>query len=120
MNGPLKGAHLEKMVLSHTTWSDWRRRYPGTQVLSTETGFSRDYARSPYDGYAQSKSVYFPVSGTSTLFHPKEQVIGVEVNGQFKAYLFWTLSPLTGPLRDPVGQKNHGSLWCRKPNGRGV
>jgi hypothetical protein len=33
--------------LEHTTWSDWRSRFPATEVLAFETGFARNYGRDP-------------------------------------------------------------------------
>ena len=43
VNGPLKGRELTQWPLQHTTWEDWRARYPGTRVLSTNTGFGHMY-----------------------------------------------------------------------------
>ena len=36
--GPLTGTKLTPVPLVHTTWGDWKRSHPATQVLSTETG----------------------------------------------------------------------------------
>ncbi len=33
------------------TWGDWRETYPDSQVLTTETGATRDYSRDPYGDY---------------------------------------------------------------------
>lgn len=103
INGPLKGQRLQPIALSHTSWADWKKRYPKTLVLSTNTGFDRDYARDPYAGYANNRALMFPIKGQSTLFHPKEQVIGIEVNGKFKAYPFIELSQRQGGIEDTVG-----------------
>ena len=48
VTGPLVGTSLSILPVEHTTWEDWRRRYPDTQVLSFRTGHSRDYDRDPY------------------------------------------------------------------------
>lgn len=106
VSGPLQGMRLTAVALSHTSWSDWRKRHPDTLVLSTETGFARDYARDPYEGYAQNPALIFPVKGESARYHPKEQVIGVEVNGKFKAYAFVELSRSRGEIADTIGGKN--------------
>jgi hypothetical protein len=105
VSGPLKGARLTSVPLSHTTWADWKKRHPGTLVLSTDTGFARDYARDPYESYVQNPALLFPVKGQSARYHPKEQVIGVEVNGKFKAYPFVELSKGPGEVVDAVGGK---------------
>ena len=45
ISGPLRGEGLTLLPVAHTTWADWRKRYPDTTVLSTDTGYSRDYQR---------------------------------------------------------------------------
>jgi len=43
--------------------------------------------------------IYFPpLSFRSSLYHPKERVIGVKFDGEFKAYPFVELSQLKSPL----------------------
>ncbi|MDZ7685377.1 MAG: DUF3179 domain-containing protein [Gammaproteobacteria bacterium] len=49
VSGPLKGTDLPQLPARHTTWGDWLERHPGSQVMSTETGFGRSYERSPYE-----------------------------------------------------------------------
>jgi len=103
VSGPLRGQRLKQLVMEHTRWEDWHGRHPDTQVLSERTGYTRDYRVSPYPGYAQSKSIYFPVSSRDRRYHPKEQVIGLTVNGSHKAYPLSELSRSGGSLRDSVG-----------------
>ena len=91
VSGPRKGERLIPLPLSHTSWQAWRTAHPDTQVLSTDTGFGRDYRRNPYAGYASSDDLYFPVAARSRRYHPKEQVLGIELDGQFKAYPFTEL-----------------------------
>lgn len=68
--------------------------------------FDRDYGRAPYAGYTDNPKLLFPVKGQSTRYHPKEQVIGVEVKGQFKAYPFTKLAKTKGEVRDIIaGEK---------------
>lgn len=103
VSGPLIGQDLRQVPLSHTTWRDWRARHPKTLVLSTETGHSRDYSRSPYGGYADSTSIFFPVKNKSDRFHPKELVIGVNLDGNVKAYPFSELSRSRATISDKMG-----------------
>ena len=105
INGPMKGTQLTKVPLSHTTWADWKKRHPDTLLLSSDTGFKRDYTRDPYDGYTQNPKILFPVKGQSARYHPKEQVIGVEVDGQYKAYPFVELDKTKGSVADTIGGK---------------
>lgn len=101
--GPLKGQRLQQIALEHTSWSDWRTRHPQTQVLSQNTGYRRDYRRSPYAGYADSERLMFDVSARDRRFHPKEWVIGIELNGVTKAYPFSNLPAGEKEVRDQLG-----------------
>lgn len=92
ISGPLKGERLEMLPLSLEVWSDWRKRYPQSSVLSRETGYRRDYSYNPYQQYASDEGVFFPVAFSSQKYHPKERVLGVEINGHFKAYPFAELA----------------------------
>ena len=92
VTGPMQGANLEMLPASHTSWADWRARYPETQVLSRETGYTRDYDRNPHGGYDTDGRIFFPVSNVSNLYHPKEQVLGVSIDGQHKGYPFTELA----------------------------
>ena len=98
VTGPMTGTELEMIPVSHTDWADWRTRHPDTGVLSTDTGHRRDYGRDPYQGYQRSETVFFPLSSSSPRYHPKEQVIGLEIDGRFKAYPFVELAG-TGQTR---------------------
>ena len=95
--GELVGTELELIPFQHTTWKAWLAAHPNTEVLSEETGFYRNYRRDPYEGYADSRRIMFPVNNESELpIHPKEQVVGLEIDGQFKAYPFSELAKMKG------------------------
>ena len=60
----------------------------------------------PTGTYDEIGDIYFPLSFRSSQYHPKERVIGVEVNGRLKAYPFVELSQAKFPLEELVaGQK---------------
>jgi hypothetical protein len=104
ISGPLKGERLRALGVFHTTWSEWQKLHPNSLVLSTNTGSRRDYARDPYDGYQESEALYFPVKHRDRRYHPKERVIGIELNGIFKAYPFTELGRVKGRvLKDRIG-----------------
>ncbi|MBI5718804.1 MAG: DUF3179 domain-containing protein [Burkholderiales bacterium] len=106
VSGRLKGTVLPPVLLTHTSWADWRRRHPATEVLSTETGFERDYARDPYAGYDRVQQLMFDVQHRDERFPLKEWVLGLRVNGAAKAYPFSVLEPAVdraGELNDTVG-----------------
>ncbi len=92
ISGALVGEKLKSIPISHTTWRDWLAQHPDTRVLSTDTGYARDYARNPYAGYEQSRQLFFGVNNKAPEnYHPKEQVFGLEFNGVYKAYPFTEL-----------------------------
>ncbi len=100
--GPLSGNTLEMLPLVRTTWRDWKNRHPETMVLSTDTGHQRDYRRSPYQGYEQRPDILFPVSHESKAWPAKERVLGIEVNGKYKAYPFSELQKKESPFTDTI------------------
>jgi hypothetical protein len=87
--GKRVGQSLTTIPISHTTWRDWLGEHPETLVLSDDTGYSRDYRRDPYAGYEQSRHTYFAVNNEAPdNYHPKEVVVGLGVEGVYRAYPF--------------------------------
>lgn len=106
--GPRVGTRLNSIPLEHTTWADWRTRNPDSQVLSTATGFVRDYDRDPYAGYEKIERLMFNVNHRDTRFPLKEWVLGLEVDGVAKAYPFSVLARTagrSGRFDDTVGKR---------------
>lgn len=82
--GDQVGKRLEYYPAEIMTWEDWRKTYPGSEVLTTETGAARDYSRDPYENYYFDESLLFPVNRTSEIYdavHTKSEVTGIEVKG---------------------------------------
>ena len=102
VSGALKGAHLAAVPVVHTTWADWRKRNPGTLVLTQQTGHARDYERDPYEGYEKSAELVFPVRFRAEGFHPKERVLGILLEGKAKAYPFVELAKGKAQFTDRV------------------
>lgn len=106
ISGPLVGEEVEMVPTMNTSLGEWKNKYPDTWVLTENTGYQRDYTRDPYAGYEQSERLYFDVDKKDARFHPKESVIGIEVNGQFKAYPFSELEKLkNGSFKDQFQDK---------------
>lgn len=106
ISGPLVGTTLTAVPLTHTTWADWRRRHPATEVLSTDTGFERDYGRDPYAGYDRVQQLLFDVQHRDGRLPLKEWVLGLRVNGAAKAYPFSVLERTVdsaGRMTDTLG-----------------
>ncbi len=97
ISGTMKGTHLHGLALTDTTWRQWLRQHPETQVLSTNTGYIRNYDSHPYGDYENKTSLYFPVNNRSTRYHPKQRVTGIIINNKAKAYPFSELSKQGSP-----------------------
>ena len=105
ISGSLKGERLKIVSVNHTSWKNWKQSHPDTTVLSRVTGYGRDYSRDPYEGYVDSEGIYFPVEKIDPRYHPKERVLGLEVDGVFRAYPYSELSKSNTPLIDQLNGK---------------
>jgi hypothetical protein len=57
------GLRLDVHPVVTTTWGEWRTTHPDTEVLSIETGFTRDYAEgAAYRAYFADDELMFDVS----------------------------------------------------------
>lgn len=105
VTGEFKGIELQRIVMEHTSWQSWKNRHPDGEVLSRDTGFNRDYMRSPYQGYEGQRRVWFSLSAQDDRLHPKAWVVGVQRGDRFKAYPFDELALTDGFVRDQVGEE---------------
>lgn len=106
ISGPLAGTELTPVAIRHELWGRWQERVGSDgQVLSTDTGHSRNYRMSPYGDYDHSERLYFPVTHTSRKYHPKTWVLGWTHNGESKAWPFPELADHGALLEDRIGGK---------------
>lgn len=106
ITGPMTGTRLQTIPSKLTTWKRWRKSHPGTLVLSTDTGFRRDYSTDPYERYHRSPFAMFGLGRKAPKDLPeKELVFGVEVNGAAKAYPFSVLKRSDLPVKDIISGK---------------
>jgi len=103
ISGPSKGEKLQIVPTAHTSWEDWIGRHPDTRVLSEDTGHARDYSRDPYAGYDANPVILFPVANSSSRFDNKDVVLGLEIDGKYKAYPFTELAKTEGVVVDSIG-----------------
>ncbi len=104
--GPLSGEKLTPVFLEHTTWGEWHAAHPATLVLSTKIGSFRNYDHDPYLGYTERRDLMFDTTHFDPRYHPKEWVVGVEINGVTKAYPFSELTKARPSLSDQVGGRS--------------
>ncbi|MFB6284057.1 MAG: DUF3179 domain-containing protein [Halobacteria archaeon] len=82
VNGDLTGRGLEEFRVVWTTWSEWKEVHPNTEVMSTETGYFRDYENDPYGrynpkgGYYTSDSLLYGPIQADDRFPPKKVFMG--------------------------------------------
>ncbi|MFC2095347.1 DUF3179 domain-containing protein [Candidatus Bipolaricaulota bacterium] len=117
--GELTGMELTAISIDTVAWRDWKAAHPDSEVLSQDTGYSRDYGRDPYGNYYEDSFIWFPVEGRDDRIHPKTVVFGVEVNGAYVAYREEDLISL-GAIEDRVGgvririsRDEAGGVWVR-------
>ncbi len=96
---------LTKLPSVRTSWKTWKKRNPKTLVLSTDTGYQRNYDRDPYKGYYRVGTIWFPVGKVRKDLSPKEQVLGIEIEGVAKAYPLTLLQKSPGLVKDTVNGK---------------
>lgn len=84
--GPLTGMELTELSIDTVVWRDWKGGHADAEVLSQETGSSRNYGRDPYGSYYEDSFLFFPVEERDDRIHAKTVIFGIEVDGVYKAY----------------------------------
>jgi hypothetical protein len=104
ISGPMVGQKLKKIPAKRTSWQRWLEDHPKTKVLSTDTGYPRNYDIDPYEGYYRALGIMFPVGDVRKDIAAKEMILGVEIDGSAKAYPLTLLEQKSGPLEDRIGE----------------
>lgn len=93
VNGEQIGVRIKTYPLLETTWGTWKKMFPHTQVLSTDTGYRLGYSWYPYGDYrTNNTNLYFPVEVEDNRLPWKERVLGVvSTIDKPKAYRFGSL-----------------------------
>ncbi len=93
INNDLKNVTLPIKPIHWANWIDAKETFPSAKVLSTETGFFRDYNQDPYGSYLpdSDNSYYyfgepiFPVLNGNDQFADKKVIIGIKDNNSYIA-----------------------------------
>ena len=90
ISGPFKGITMNLLPSSHTTWRDWRARYPDTLALTNKLGlgYGAFYRDQPYKDYARTGRLYYGVNEKNDEFRNKQLVLGISIGREHKAYPF--------------------------------
>jgi hypothetical protein len=98
------GEKLKILPADTVQYGAWKKAHPDTEVLSRETGAIRNYGRDPYGNYYTDESVSFGATFNDDRLHPKTFVLGIEIDGKFKAYRRESLK--VGVTEDTFAGKN--------------
>ena len=73
-----KGIELKPLYVVTTTWGEWKKRHPGTTVLSLDTGHVRDYREgAAYQEYFATDRLMFGVPKLDTRLANKAEVLAL-------------------------------------------
>ncbi|MDZ7691926.1 MAG: DUF3179 domain-containing (seleno)protein [Balneolaceae bacterium] len=112
VNGTESGNELKTLQVIQTTWSTWKEIYPDSQVLTTNTGFSRNYSGFAYgqDYYQNENSgTLFPVQHSDNRLPNKARVHGIiaerpaDQNAQVKVYQIELFGDGVHLINDQIG-----------------
>ncbi len=101
--GPMAGQKLAAIPSTVMIWEAWRKKHPSTDVLSINTGYTRDYGVDPYWGYEHGDQVVSPVTHLDERLSAHEMVLGVSAGGGDQAFPLSRLSQAALPLRVQLG-----------------
>ena len=107
--GPLAQSDIRLKIRPNTitSWADWKANHPETNVLSLETGYSRNYGSGvTYQAYFASPDLMFPaVVGDESQVRRKDYVFGIRDVGAAKA---WPIKAFDNQpvINDRVGFKH--------------
>lgn len=112
VTGPFMGTELEEVPVQMVSWEDARAADPDVQVLSRDTGHSRNYGTNPYPGYDDIDSSPFLFDGeTDGRLAAMEKVVTVIDGDDAVAYRLKTLREKAGDgdrsvIHDTVGGRD--------------
>ncbi len=71
--GPHTNLILERVPAIRTTIGKWKKMYPSSLILTTDTGYRRNYDGYPYGTYYTDDTIVFPIKNENLITeHPKE------------------------------------------------
>ena len=86
ISGPHVGKSLKHLPWQLTTFAHFARQFPKATVVSTNTGYRRDYTRNPYQAYFKTDRLKFPVIREDSRLKLKTAVVGLKLGNITRAY----------------------------------
>ena len=105
VSGPLSGTELKWLPSKHLKWKAWKEKHPDGEVLSTETGFPRNYDGEAYASYFKNPGTMFPIPKHNEALPEKEWVVGVINEGKPVAFPLAQLEKSNEAKQDGVSLK---------------
>lgn len=100
VSGSPKGTWLTQLPISEMTWAKWKELHPDTLVISSRTGYSRDYSAYPYGDYRTDDGDTFRTTTPppDPLYPNKAMTFGLadRPSGAAKAYVHGDLASKAG------------------------
>lgn len=104
ISGPHAGTSLDHLPWQISTFAKLSKNHPDATVVSTDTGHQRNYARNPYARYFADDRLMFPVTREDDRLGRKTRVVGVQIDGQSRAYPVAEIAAATdGKVTDRFG-----------------
>ena len=117
ISGPNAGRSLPHLPWEITTAGAWRAGHPDSTVMSFETGYDRDYDRSPYQN--SFGTLRFPVASEDDRLQRRDLVVGIKLGDTTRAYPVATIrSAPDGVLRDSI--EGQAIVLSAGPDGESV
>lgn len=86
VNGENRGTEAQTYPVIETTWSNWKKMYPDSKVLSDNTEYNRPYEDYPYGTYRTAEFLIFPVKYSDRRLPNKERVHAINVGNTSRVY----------------------------------
>ncbi len=116
ISGDLINDQISTIPVIETSWNTWKKMYPQSQIMTTNTGFSRDYGDYPYGDYRTNNSrLIFPVSPTDNRLPSKERVLGILSEEGQKAYSINDFEEAK-IITDSIGSKEYLIIGSKSDN----
>ncbi len=106
VNGELLGQRAKTFPIVEMNWVSCKLAFPEAEVMSTNTGFSRNYNNYPYGDYRTNNSfLLFPNNPSDNRLPSKQRVLGVLEEDANKVY---SITNFSSPniIYDKVGNAN--------------
>jgi hypothetical protein len=88
VHGDLKGEKIKSLPVIEMNWITWKMMFTDSKIVTSNTGYERNYGIYPYGQYKTSNNLIFPVGIVDERLHKKEIVHGIVINDKAKVYRF--------------------------------